>query len=157
MRDPLDLLTPPTAGLEPATKRRILDATLRELHRQRRHSRVRATAALAALAAVLLLFALIPPPPCLVTRPRGVVADEPVVEPTSAIALEWQALDRPEQAKQAYRRAGERYVEEGDFVGAVRSYGGAMDAGTAEDLETSPGDDYLLMAIKLARKKEMER
>src|SRR5262245_11402465 len=116
MRDPIDLLTPPTAGLEPATKRRVLDATLRELHRQRRNSRVRATAALATgMAAGLLLFALIPPAP--VVEPPRPLTQEQSSEPTSAVALEWLALDRPREAKRFYKTAGERYVQEGDFTG----------------------------------------
>src|SRR4051794_20986825 len=138
MPDPIDLLAPPATDLEPATRRRVLDATLRELRGQRRNSRERATVALAAaMAAGLLLFALIPPAP----QPRRShsVVEPPTVEPpTPAVVLEWRAIDQPQKAKELYRQAGERYLEEGDYAGAVRSYGGSLDEGTAEDLEASP-------------------
>lgn len=159
MPDPIDLLAPPAAELEPATRRRVLDATLRELRGQRRNSRDRATAALAAaMAAGLLLFALIPPAPQ-AKRSDSIVEQPIVAPPTPAVVLEWRAIEseQPEKAKDLYRQAGERYLEEGNYAGAVRSYGGSLDEGTAEDLEASPEDDYLLMALKLARKKESER
>jgi hypothetical protein len=152
MRDPLDLLTPHPAGLEPATKRHVFEAT-RSALRRRRTSRARTAAALAAaLAAGLLLFAVIPAAPR-IERPTTRQEEEP----TSAVALEWEALDRPDESKRLYRDAGERYVREGDLAGALRCYGGSLDAGTAEDLEADDGDDFLLMAIKIARKKESER
>jgi hypothetical protein len=111
----------------------------------------------AALAACLLLFALVPPPPEAKRVRPAAVGERPAAQPEPALALEWKALDRPQEAKRLYRQAGERYLEEEDYAGAVRCYGGALDAGAAEDLEVAPDDDYLLLAIKLARKKETER
>jgi hypothetical protein len=158
MREPCDLLAPHPDRLEPATRRRVLDATLGELRRLRAARRVRATTALAAtLAACLLLFALVPPPPQARPVRPAAVGERPPQQPEPALALEWQALDRPQEAKRLYFQAGERYFQEQDYAGALRCYGGALDAGTAEDLEAAPDDDYLLLAIKLARKKEAER
>ena len=77
--------------------------------------------------------------------------------PASAQETEWQALELPGQARALYLQAGDRYMAEDDPAGAVRSYGGALDAGTTDDLEVSVEDNWLLMAIKLARKKENER
>ena len=156
MTDLTDLLRPSPAGPDPQHRRRVLDATLGELRRQRRSRRERTVAALAAgLAAALVLFAVLPP--ASQTQRFHRVEDVPEGKKTAASDVEWDALDRPEQAKALYRQAGERYVAEGDFAGAVRSYGGSLDAGTAEDLEATPDDDWLLAAIKIARKKESER
>jgi hypothetical protein len=154
MRDPIDLLTPPTAGPDPEQRGRVLAATLGELRRRRRGRRERLVGALAAaVAAAVVLFAVAPPLPR--TERLGQPIEHSAVEPRPA-DVEWTALDHPEQAKQLYREAGRRYVEEGDFAGAVRSYGGALDAGTADDLEATAEDDWLLAAIKIARRKESE-
>jgi hypothetical protein len=155
MLDPIDLLTPSSAGPDAQHRRRVLDATLGELRRRRRGRRERRVAALAAaLAAALLLFAVLPPPQ---TQRFRLVEDDVAKKTAAAIDVEWDALERPAEAKQLYRQAGERYVAEGDFAGAVRNYGGSLDAGTTEDLEPTPDDDWLLAAIKIARKKETER
>jgi hypothetical protein len=154
MPDPIDLLIPSCGGPDPQHRRRVLDATLGELRRRRRGLRERKVAGVAAvLAASVALFAALPGPQP--EPPRRVEAPPPV-KAAAAIDVEWDALDRPDEAKQLYRQAGERYVTEGDLAGAVRSYGGALDAGTAADLETTPDDDWLLAAIKIARKKETE-
>ena len=153
MRDPIDLLTPTTAGPDPEQRGRVLAATLGELRCRRRGRRERLVAALAAaVAAAVVLFAVTPLPRP--ERMRQRVDDSPVVQRPADV--EWTALEHPEQAKDLYREAGRRYVAEGDFAGAVRSYGGALDAGTADDLEPVPDDDWLLSAIKLARMKERE-
>jgi len=70
-------------------------------------------------------------------------------------ALEWRAIDHPEQAGTAYRAAGDRYLaENADPGAAARCYGSALSAGPAEDLTIDPNDSWLMMAIKDARQKE---
>src|SRR5262245_2693365 len=154
MHDPIDLLQPAPAALDSELKRRVFDASVGELRTQRRRQRQRSVVALVfALAAGLMLFTLIPSAPQ-GKRARAERDDRPVRKFTSAVAIEWQALDRPEESKQLYLLAGDRYLKEDDHAGAIRSYGSALDAGTSEELEVSADDDWLLMAIKLARKKE---
>ena len=156
MPDPLDLLSPSSAGPDPQHRRHVLDATLGELRRRRRQRRERRLATIAAALAAVVFFAVLPPVPQ-TRRALPFIENGPAVNATSAADVEWDALQRPDKAKELYRQAGERYVSEGDFAGAVRSYGGSLDAGTAEDLETNPDDDWLLAVIKIARKKESER
>lgn len=127
----------------------------------RRRGRVRVLAAVGAIAAVALIAATVvwwrlpgepkasdkecvvekqPPPP-----PPLVVAQMP------AVALEWQAFDAPrEQKSTLYRQAGDRYVQDADdLASAVRCYGQAIRAASAEDLEFDRDDNLLVMALKM--------
>jgi hypothetical protein len=68
---------------------------------------------------------------------------------------EWQAFDSRERRTEQYLRAGAEYLkEESDPQSALRCYRQALDAGSDADLVVRPDDDWLLMAIKDARKKE---
>jgi hypothetical protein len=68
---------------------------------------------------------------------------------------EWQAFDSGEDRAEQYLRAGADYLmEESDPQSALRCYGQALDAGGQTSLAVRPDDDWLLMAIKDARKKE---
>jgi hypothetical protein len=160
--DPLDdLLRPPSFPAPlPRLRQRVLEQTLREV-RQRRRTRQVASAAtlLACCAAGLWLMVqggtTSEKPP----RPSGEVKSEvgvrtPVAGP---VELEWQALDRPEEAAQLYREAGDGYLKEADPANALRAYANALDGVPAKDLEDDPHDNWLLTAIKLARKRESER
>jgi hypothetical protein len=69
--------------------------------------------------------------------------------------LEWRALDGSEHQTEQYRQAGAQYLkDESDPQSALRCYGQALDAGGEPGLAVRPDDDWLLMALKGARKKE---
>jgi hypothetical protein len=72
------------------------------------------------------------------------------------VALEWKALEQPEEAEKFYRQAADRYLAEGDASNATRCYGFALDESGPKGLEISTNDSWLLMAIKQARKKETD-
>lgn len=153
MHDPLDLLRPENVALDETLRRRTLARTLEAMHTQRRRQRLRSMAALgSALAAgILLLVSLLPSRSVI---PRATISQHEPIRPTSAVALEWQALDRPAEAPRLYKEAGDRYMEEADLESALRTYGSALDASKEDALDVSADDNWLLMAIKLARKKE---
>jgi hypothetical protein len=74
----------------------------------------------------------------------------------SALALEWQAVEGDGDRAALYRRAGQRYLnDEGDAVGAVRCYSHALRNSAPENLTVHLDDDWLLMALKDARQKEI--
>jgi hypothetical protein len=74
---------------------------------------------------------------------------------SSALALEWQAIDSPERRAELYRRAGDLYLQENnDVPSALRCYRGALAAGTEKDWTFSPDDNWLLAAAKQERQKE---
>jgi hypothetical protein len=95
---------------------------------------------------------------------KGVVAStgpgpvHPPIEPleqtsSSALALEWQALDSSQPQPELARQAGDRYAaDEGDYQSALRCYRDALDADT--DRTIKPSDSWLLMVLKNARQKE---
>jgi hypothetical protein len=73
----------------------------------------------------------------------------------SPVALEWQAVDNPGRRAELYRQAGDLYLTVADDPeNALRSYGNALDAAAGENLDISPNDNWLFMALKEARKKE---
>jgi hypothetical protein len=158
--DPLELLTPtPVPPVAGPLRQRLLDRTVVEVRGGGRRRRLQAVGVLAGsfVAGVLTLAALLPPPPSALpvarTAPK-VVAD--AVAPTvTAVDLEWQALERPTQAAALYRRAGDDYLRRAAHADALRCYGNALDEGTPHDLEVTSDDSWLLIAIKHARKKEM--
>jgi hypothetical protein len=74
---------------------------------------------------------------------------------TSALVLEWQAVENPERRAELFRRAGDRYLnDENDMESAVRCYKKALNAATAEDLQINPQDTWLLISLKNARQEE---
>jgi hypothetical protein len=93
---------------------------------------------------------------------RPTPPDKPPVAPApshhqSALALEWQAFDSLRERGALYRQAGERYLqEEHDLQSALRCIGNYLDNGTEQDLAISSDDNWLLMAIKVARQKEQK-
>jgi hypothetical protein len=155
--DSLDeLLTPPVGQLGDVVRRDMLARTTRVLRRRRRVSQLTRLACLAAcyVAGMLTVYDFRPEtsPPA----PRPIApSTSPSRAGTSALALEWRAIDHPEQAGTAYRAAGDRYLaENADPGAAARCYGSALSAGPAEDLTIDPNDSWLMMAIKDARQKE---
>ena len=74
----------------------------------------------------------------------------------TALTLEWQAVEAEADRAELFRRAGQRHLDrEGDLLGAVRCYGHALEKPRPEDLTVHLEDDWLLMALKDARQKEM--
>jgi hypothetical protein len=158
--DPLDaLLRPRLAPASDAFRQRVLARTTALLWRRRRRQSAARVAALALAACIVAVLGMmygqrpLPPEPAL---PAVTAAPRTAVPPAeTATALEWEAVDHPEQAATLYRVAGDRYLSnEGDLAGAVRCYGNGLSAGAANDLTIDPGDSWLLMAIKDARQKE---
>jgi hypothetical protein len=158
--DPEDLLTPSPLPPAESLRRQLLDRTVRQVRRGGRWRRLQAVGVLAGsfAAGLLTLAALLPPPPSSSpvrkTAPQAVARAVPKV--VTAVDLEWQALEKPEDAAALYRRAGDDYLGRGEPADALRCYGNALDEGTTSDLEVSSGDSWLLIAIKHARKKEMD-
>jgi len=138
------------------SRRRLLDETTRELRRQRRKRRLTSIASLvgAYAAGILTVFAF-QSPDVPVLRERPVAARTNRVM-DSVVDLEWRPLDEPAEAPVLYREAGNRHLADGDPADAVRCYGNALDAGSAETNEVKDDDNWLLMAIKIARRKEAE-
>jgi hypothetical protein len=150
MNDPLDdLLTPSPAPPGEPLRRELLGRTTRALRWRRRRRHL----AFAACVAGLFALCLVPPPeepPAPPPRPVEVAAQPADVAPA---VLEWRALDRPEDAAALYREAADRYLEAGDASDALRCYANAIDKGDTLDVTTD--DSWLLIAIKHARKKEL--
>ena len=163
-RDPCEDLgrigpPPPTDRLRAGLWRQLQ----RRFRRRRWWRRAAVAAALAACYAAGFGTARLateptPTPGTAVIAAKKTMPDKETAPPAvfaSAQALEWQALDSPEQRPEAYREAGDRYVaEEGDYRSAVRCYREALDAGSDRDLTIAPEDNWLLMALKDARQKE---
>ncbi len=160
-----DLLTPspPPPDLAPL-REQILRRTTRRLRARRYLRRVALVAALAAcwvggmFTMRWLSPAPPPPPPSIVQQPAPPVPAPPKANPApSALAQEWQAIDsdRAQERDDLSRRAGDAYLQqEHDPLSAVRCYGRALDAAPEQAAATSSDDEWLLMAIKNARKKE---
>jgi hypothetical protein len=156
MSDPLDdLLTPKGEPASDAVREGILAGTLDALRRRDRPPRVPVWLLLLAVAAGMLMIAghswrppaQTPAPP----QDSGGVRPPLAPAPASPEEIEWKAL---EEDPRLYRDAAEGYLDDGRPAEAVRCYGHALDA--SGDLEVKKDDDFLLTAIKLARKKERE-
>jgi hypothetical protein len=158
MDDPLELLGP-TRGAGEALRQRLFERTLREVRRQRRRRRLQSLAALATAfaAGFFTLAALLPVPPAGPQRSLSLQTVESPVEPVEPADLEWQALDRPTEAPALYRQAGDDYLRRGGYADALRCYGNALDEARPGALEVTGNDSWLLIAIKHARKKEMDQ
>lgn len=70
--------------------------------------------------------------------------------------LEWRAFDAEEdqQRVQLYFQAGDLYLTQKDIESAVRCYHQALHYAGKRDLESSPNDTWLAMALKRDRRKE---
>lgn len=147
MNDPLDdLLTPSRVIPNEPLRRDLFGRTARAL-RWRKHRR---RLVVAAGVAALLALTVIPPPEEPIAPPARVADAAP---PPTPVALEWRALDQPAEAAALYREAGDRYLESGCASDAVRCYANAIDESRSLDVNTD--DSWLLIAIKHARKKEL--
>jgi hypothetical protein len=90
------------------------------------------------------------PAPTAVTPPPPTTEDQA----TSAVALEWQALDNPASAPALYRTAGDRYLEEGNVPAAIRCYRNFLDAEGDAAPAPAASSSWLLMALTEAKQKE---
>ncbi|MFO0965843.1 MAG: hypothetical protein U0793_09710 [Gemmataceae bacterium] len=159
--DPLDESLQPGAEATPAFKETLFARTRRPLRLRRWRRRLLHGVAAACLfgagMAALAWLRPVPAPPPPVTSPPVVAkADSPKAEaPPAPQALEWRAFDQkpgPEKTSLLVA-AGRKYLEEeNDPAAAVRCYSGAVGRGGRP--EVSPDDDWLIMALKLDRKKE---
>ncbi|HLJ92546.1 MAG TPA: hypothetical protein VKU02_05060 [Gemmataceae bacterium] len=71
-----------------------------------------------------------------------------------AFVLERMAQSCPESRSLLYRRAGDRYLAEGDWKSAVHCYSRSLDAGSPHEWAVSKEDNWLLMQLKTARQEE---
>jgi hypothetical protein len=160
-----ELLAPPKPPADLAPLRERVWRRITRRLRWRRHLRRAALAA--ALAAcwaggMLTMRWWSPPvPPAVPVANSQQTPVEPPLEtaPESrldppALAAEWKAFDSSERQAELYRAAADLYQQEHDPLSAARCYGRALDAAPEQTQTIAAGDDWLLMAIKDARKKE---
>ncbi len=81
-------------------------------------------------------------------RPAGEDLEAP------AFVLERMAQSYEQNRSHLYRRAGDRYLADGDLRSAVHCYGRSLDAGTEKDWAVSKDDNWLLIHLKSARQEE---
>ena len=74
--------------------------------------------------------------------------------PPSAVAVENKALDSPDRRAELYRQAAELYFKEGDYASWVRCKDNALSEAKKDDLQVSPDDDFLTIALKKERQKK---
>lgn len=76
-------------------------------------------------------------------------------KPTTALEMEWQALEAEENRAVTYKQAGDRYFdEEGDPLSALRCYTQALN--NQKSLTVSAKDSWMLLALKHAREEEAQ-
>jgi hypothetical protein len=148
---------PPPA--DPDLRRRLLRQTTRLLRRRVWGGRLLLAAVLAACyLGGVLTGRLAPDVPAHSDPPAPQVSPAPpaaVVEASTPALLEERAFDSLDERAALYRRAGDRYAaEQGDWESALRCYRNSLDVAADKDLEIAPGDNWLLMALKEARKQE---
>jgi hypothetical protein len=174
VNDPLEELLRPPAPDEnlAALQNKLLGRTLALLPARRRWRRL---ALAASLAAAFLLGALamglyhsglqpeerpvvvdrVPEKPK--TAPREAPAPAPRTLAQTAVTTEWQAFDSKERRGTLYVQAGDKYLrEQGDIASALRCYRQGLAAASPRELEVRAEDDWLVMALKTSRRKEME-
>jgi hypothetical protein len=160
--DPLDgMLAPPSPSDTDALQQDVYARTRRVLRRGRRLRQVAYFAVMlhAFLGGMGTMYAVLRPVPA-PDEPAHSASKEASQPPATApdvpaLAREWEAFDSDNRRAELYRLAAERYLkEEDDLLSAVRCYGNSLDSGTERDRAVSADDDYLLMAIKIARQKE---
>jgi len=161
--DPLDNMLGPHHPTAPALEARLRRATSDVVRRRRYLRRAgQVVAGLVAVAAGVLAVWLVVRQPrreesvqVPAPAPPPARAPEPVAPPT-ALALEWQAFDSKDERPAQYFRAGDQYLEaEGDYAAALRCYTQALASCTADDLEFAENDNWLVLALKEARRREM--
>jgi hypothetical protein len=166
-----DFLGRPVPRASDELRRTVLEKTTRVVRGQRRRKLL---AAVIAVVAACVLFAISGYLLFSGRREPNVVRDEPapapspkpspiIAPPAPALAADTPApvlerageMGRPEVRAELYRRAGDRYLEESaDAEAALRCYTQALDDASRDDLNVSSSDSWLLMALKMDRRKE---
>jgi hypothetical protein len=175
--DPVEqfLASLPVSAPDPAFRQELLRETLTTMRRQRWRRRAAVVGALAAsfLAGTICMHfwpvrtpdvaqqeqASGPAGPSKKTAPQIVPAPpEATVAPIpggGALAMEWNAFDERDQREKLYRQAGDLYVQENqDYEAALRCYAQALDSNANQDMTINADDNWLVMALKEARRKE---
>jgi hypothetical protein len=152
-------------------KDKLLDRTLAMLPARRRWRRLAMAGALAACFAAGMLTMWLLRPGLAAADPSGPAQGQPARESpltrplaqedkgsTTALAKEWQAFDSTEERIKRFVQAGDQYLQEGeDLDGALRCYRQAVASASPDQLAVEPTDNWLVMALKTARRKEIER
>jgi hypothetical protein len=164
MNDPLDeLLAPPREPDDGRLRQEILRRSTAVLRRRRRLKQLVLAASLPTcfLAGMVTVRWFAPPPQQQVVyvqaEPKPEILPEPKKEPAvplSAVAMENKALDSPDHRAELYRQAAELYLKEGDYASWVRCKDNALGEAKKEDLQISPDDDFLTIALKKERQKK---
>jgi hypothetical protein len=159
-----ELLLPPEQPDSSALRQTLLAQTVRLLPRRRRWRLLAAAGSLAAcfLLGMLAMWLMRPAPadrPTVAEEKRPAPEAPPAKAPLTrgtAMVREWQAFDSKGKERAAlFARAGAQYLhEDQDPDAALRCYRQALAAATPDDLEVRPEDDWLVMALKTARKQE---
>jgi hypothetical protein len=165
-----DLLGPPPQNDDMSRlKGQLLDQTLALLPASRRWRRLASAAALAACFALgMMTMWLIRPGPPAEGRPamahqsptgdKSTPADAKRLEkgPDTALAKEWQAFDSKQRRADLFVQAGDQYLQEGDDVdSALRCYRQGLASASPQQLTVQSTDNWLVMALKTARRKEI--
>jgi hypothetical protein len=169
-RDPMEdyLQTPRAPSADPPWRGSLLQRTQCLLQaRQRRRRLALATALVACFAAgALVVWLSRPAPPDRPDVPQANQSSQqptplPPVAPSStgpldqAVEKEWQAFDGAANRALLLREAGDHYFHDAhDFASALRCYRQALDSAAGEELTHSDDDNWLVMALKIARRKE---
>jgi hypothetical protein len=157
-QDLCDALLRSAPPCDPALRRRLLRQTTRLLRGRVWGKRLVLAAVLAACYLAGVLTARLVPDASGHADSRPVTRHAPpaaVADTGSPARLEERAFDSVEERAALYRRAGDRYAaEEGDWESALRCYRNSLAVAQEKDLEFSPHDNWLVMALKEARKQE---
>jgi hypothetical protein len=170
MSDPLEdfLCRDFSCEASEALRQALRERTGRVLRRQQRLKKLALAGAMAAcfLAGMTTMYGVLPlfaaksepqPPVANVATKKiePATAEQPL---PSAQMVELQARAQTAERVARLRRAGDLYLlEEQDYAAALRCYAQALNDADAQTLEISPGDTWLEMALKDARRKEKAR
>ncbi len=162
----------PPSGADGPFRQAVLEQTLRLLRRRRWLKRASLLVALAAcyVAGIITVHLFAPraanesgamartstsadaPEAVKQAPPARAVEDERTVP---ASVLEERALVSPSPKPHLFRLAGDRYLQEdGDAPSALRCYRNWLASAPPADLTISPDDNWLVMALKLDKRKE---
>jgi hypothetical protein len=160
-----ELLLPFEQPDSSALRQALLAQTVRLLPRRRRWRVLAAAGALAAcfVLGMLTMWQLRPAPadrPTVAEEKQPALQAPPPKAPLTrgtALVREWQAFDSKGKERAAlFTQAGAQYLhDDHNPDAALRCYRQALAAATPDELEVRPEDDWLVMALKTARKQEI--
>ena len=160
-----ELLTPTSPPAEPPTLRDAITRGVVRIQRQRRWLRrgqnvvILAACYAAGMATMWYLFPERPESKPEIVDRRADPPPPRVVDPyrnDSPQQMEkWAFAQTGAKRIELYRRAGDAYLGREDVQSALRCYRRALDSGSVADLAIqADSDSWLLMSLKMARKKE---